>query len=122
MASQMSPFGLQAGVTPPGVGLQATPANSAAQQAQNILAAVQAQALQHRAGLNSAALGQTLGGLGGAGSVPEAYPAAKASAQQAISAAEKMYRDALQARQASIGGLGFARPPAQRLDGEAGVH
>ena len=100
MASQMSPFGLQAAPN----SLQSPTANPAAQQAQNILAAVQAQALQQRAGLNQAALGQALGGLGT--TVPEAFPAAKASAQQAVSAAEKMYRDALQARQATLGGFG----------------
>ena len=91
------------------LGAQANPA--AAQQAQNILAAVQAQAaLQQRTSLSAQLSGANpfSGGLGGItgetpGGAPGALHGAKASAQQAISAAEKMYRDALQAR---MGGLG----------------
>ena len=91
------------------LGGQTNPA--AAQQAQNILAAVQAQAaLQQRTSLsaqltNANPFGGGLGGLAGEtpGGAAGALHGAKASAQQAISAAEKMYRDALQAR---MGGLG----------------
>ena len=75
--------------TPPVLG-PGGPNAAAAQQAQSILAAVQAhQALHQQQRLNpfmTPNVSQT------------EFSGAKASAQQAISAAEKMYRDALQAR------------------------
>ena len=70
--------------------------SAAAQQAASILATAQAQALQQRnqqlfgGGLNPGINPLLLNGLAGG------LPGAKATAQQAITAAEKMYRDALQ--------------------------
>ena len=93
-ASQSSLGGAQVTTTPPA--LTPGPNAAAAQQAQSILAAVQAhQALHQQQRLNPfMPPNQTT-------NQPIDYPGAKASAQQAITAAEKMYRDALHARTAS---------------------
>ena len=115
-ASLLNPFGALNGGGLGGAGLGGSTNPAAAQQAQNILAAVQAQALQQRSlGLTGA--NSFSGGLLGNPAVSLAGPeaaaglhGAKASAQQAISAAEKMYRDALQAR---MGGLGVGTNPTQ---------
>ena len=80
--------------TPPA--LTPGPNAAAAQQAQSILAAVQAhQALHQQQRMNP-----FMPPVSTAAN-PVDYPGAKASAQQAITAAEKMYRDALQARSAA---------------------
>ena len=74
--------------TPPA--LTPGPNAAAAQQAQSILAAVQAHQALHQQRLNPFFTPTVSSGT--------EFPGAKASAQQAISAAEKMYRDAVQAR------------------------
>ena len=88
-ASQAPPTPNVATVTTTPPALTPGPNAAAAQQAQSILAAVQAHQALHQQRLNPFFTPV---------STNIEFPGAKASAQQAISAAEKMYRDAVQAR------------------------